>query len=221
MVEHLAEYFTYAIEQGGYIGAGLLMALESMVAPVPSELVMPFVGFLVVEGKFSLTAAILVTSLGSIIGSLVSYYMGYYGGRPVVLKLGRYLLLNREHLEWTEQWFSRHGSWTIFVSRFVPVVRHLISIPAGLGRMRILPFVVYTLIGATIWNSFLLFCGYKLRKNWTLVEQYTKELDIAVAVGLVICGIWFVAVHLRRSRAQSSERARTAVGVAGRDTSET
>jgi membrane protein DedA with SNARE-associated domain len=221
MVEHLAEYFTYAIEQGGYLGAGLLMALESMVAPVPSELVMPFVGFLVVEGKFSLTAAILVTSLGSIIGSLVSYYMGYYGGRPVVLKLGRYLLLNREHLEWTELWFSRHGSWTIFVSRFIPVVRHLISIPAGLGRMRVLPFVIYTLIGATIWNSFLLFCGYKLRKNWTLVEQYTKELDIAVAVGLVICGIWFVAVHLRRGRAQSSDRERAAADAAGRDTSET
>jgi membrane protein DedA with SNARE-associated domain len=221
MVEHLAEYFTYAIQQGGYVGAGFLMALESMVAPVPSELVMPFVGFLVVEGKFSATAAILATSLGSIIGSLVSYYMGYFGGRPVVLKFGRYLLLNQEHLEWTERWFSRHGSWTIFVSRFVPVVRHLISIPAGLGRMRVLPFVLYTLIGATIWNSFLLFCGYKLRKNWTLVEQYTKELDIAVAVGLVICGIWFVAVHLRRGRAHNSERARASLGTAGTDASET
>ena len=106
MVEHLAWYFTYAIEQGGYLGAAFLMALESMVAPVPSELVMPFVGFLVVEEKFSLWAAILVTSLGSIIGSLISYYMGYFGGRPVVLRVGRYLLLNQEHLEWTERWFQ-------------------------------------------------------------------------------------------------------------------
>ena len=95
MVEQLAVYFTYMIEQGGYWGAGFLMMLESMVAPVPSELVMPFVGFLVVEGKFSPVVAILVTSLGSIVGSLVSYYMGYYGGRPVVLKVGRYLLLNQ------------------------------------------------------------------------------------------------------------------------------
>jgi len=201
MVEHLAGYFTYAIEQGGYLGAAFLMAMESMVAPVPSELVMPFVGFLVVEEKFSLWAAILVTSLGSIIGSLVSYCMGYFGGRPVVLRVGRYLLLNHEHLEWTERWFRRHGSWTIFVSRFIPVVRHLISIPAGLGRMRLLPFCVYTLIGATLWNSFLLWLGYKLRQNWMLVQQYSHELDMLVAIGLVAVTIWFAAVQLRRARA--------------------
>ena len=177
------------------------MAMESMVAPVPSELVMPFVGFLVVEEKFSLWAAIFAASLGSITGSLISYYVGYFGGRPVILKVGRYLLLNEEHLEWTERWFGRHGSWTIFVSRFVPVVRHLISIPAGLGRMRLLPFCVYTLIGATMWNSFLLWCGYKLRQNWMLVEQYSRELDMLMAVGLVAVAIWFAAVHLRRARA--------------------
>jgi membrane protein DedA with SNARE-associated domain len=201
MVEQLAGYFIYAIEQGGYLGAAFLMAMESMVAPVSSELVMPFVGFLVVEGKFSLWGAIFATSLGSIVGSLVSYCMGYFGGRPVVLKVGRYLLLNPEHLEWTERWFSRHGSWTIFVSRFIPVVRHLISIPAGVGRMRLLPFCVYTLLGATMWNSFLLWLGYKLRQNWMLVQQYSHELDMLAAVGLVVVTIWFVAVHLRRARA--------------------
>lgn len=201
MVQYLAVYFTYLIEKLGYLGAGILMALESMVAPVPSELVMPFVGFLAVEGKFSVPLAILVTSVGSIIGSLVSYYMGYWGGRPFVLKVGRYLLLNREHLEWTERWFERNGSWTIFVSRFIPVVRHLISIPAGLGRMRLVPFCLYTLLGATIWNTFLLICGYKLRQNWTLVEQYSHEVDIVVAVALLLGGIWFVVTHLRRGRA--------------------
>lgn len=200
MVQHLAVYFTYLIEKLGYLGAGFLMALESMVAPVPSELVMPFVGFLAVEGKFSVPLAILATSAGSLIGSVISYYMGYLGGRPFVMKVGRYLLLNREHLEWTERWFDRHGSWTIFVSRFIPVVRHLISIPAGLGKMRLLPFCLYTVLGATIWNSFLLVCGYKLRQNWTLVEQYSHELDVAVAVALVLAGIWFVLTHLRRGR---------------------
>ena len=200
MVQHLAVYFTYLIEKLGYLGAGFLMALESMVAPVPSELVMPFVGFLAVEGKFSVPLAILATSAGSLIGSVISYYMGYLGGRPFVMKVGRYLLLNREHLEWTERWFDRHGSWTIFVSRFIPVVRHLISIPAGLGKMRLLPFCLYTVLGATIWNTFLLVCGYKLRQNWTLVEQYSHELDVAVAVALVLAGIWFVLTHLRRGR---------------------
>ncbi|HMK36123.1 MAG TPA: DedA family protein [Desulfomonilaceae bacterium] len=200
MVEYLAEYFTYAIEHLGYFGAGLLMTLESMVAPVPSELVMPFVGFLVHEGKFSFVAAILATSLGSIIGSLISYYMGYFGGRPFVLKAGRYLFLNREHLEFTENWFARHGSWTIFVSRFIPVVRHLISIPAGLGRMKIVPFCVYTIVGATTWNVFLLVCGYKLRQNWRLVQQYSHELDLLMVVVLAAAGIWFVVTHVRRAR---------------------
>ena len=201
MVEQLAVYFTYIIEKLGYFGAGFLMCLESMVAPVPSELVMPFVGFLAVEGKFSIAASIIATSVGSIVGSLLSYCMGYYGGRPLVLKVGRYLLLNHEHLEWTERWFERHGSWTIFVSRFVPVVRHLISIPAGLGKMRLLPFCLYTLIGATMWNSFLFFCGYKLRQNWTLVQQYSHELDIVAVIVLAIAGLWFVVTHLKRSRA--------------------
>jgi membrane protein DedA with SNARE-associated domain len=200
MVEHLAQYFTYAIEKGGYWGAGLLMGLESMVAPVPSELVMPFVGFLVAEGKMTLIGAIFATSLGSILGSLLSYYLGYLGGRPLVLRVGKYLLLNQHHLEWTERWFDRHGSGTILISRFIPVVRHLISIPAGLGKMRLAPFCLYTLIGATIWNSFLLYCGYKLRQNWTMVEQYSKELDIAVVVILLIAAIWFISVHVRRNR---------------------
>jgi membrane protein DedA with SNARE-associated domain len=199
MVEHLAEYFVYAIESTGYAGAGLLMALESMIAPVPSELVMPFVGFLVAEGKFAMITAIVATSIGSLIGSLISYWMGYFGGKPFVLTVGRYLLLNLEHLAWTEQWFARHGSWTIFVSRFIPVVRHLISIPAGVGKMRIVPFCLYTLIGATIWNSFLLLCGYKLRQNWTVVQQYSHIVDIGVVIVLLLGIGWYAVRHLRSS----------------------
>ncbi len=200
MFEFLATYFTYIIEQLGYAGAAFLMALESMVAPVPSELVMPFVGFLVHEGKFSLPAAILATSIGSIVGSVVSYYMGYWGGRPLVLKVGRYLLLNPEHLVWTERWFAERGSWTIFVSRFVPVVRHLISIAAGLGRMKVAPFCIYTVLGATMWNSFLLGCGYFLRQNWTLVQQYSHEVDLVVVIGFAVVGVWFALAHFRRVR---------------------
>ena len=144
MVAQLTEYFTYIIEQMGYWGAAFLMALESMIAPVPSELVMPFVGFLAADGKFSIPMAIVFTSIGSLVGSLISYYLGLWGGRPLVLKAGRYLFLNHEHLEWTERWFAKNGSWTIFVSRFIPVVRHLISIPAGLGRMNVWRFSIFT-----------------------------------------------------------------------------
>jgi len=127
--------------------------------------------------------------------------MGYWGGRPAVMKVGRYLLLNHEDLEWTERWFARHGAWTIFVSRFIPVVRHLISIPAGLGKMKLVPFCIYTLIGATLWNSFLLACGYKLRQNWKLVETYSKQIDVVALVVLGAGLVWFVTAHLRRVKA--------------------
>ncbi len=200
MIAHLSVYFTYIIEQLGYWGAGFLMALESMIAPVPSELVMPFVGFLAAEGKFSIPTAIIVTSAGSVIGSLISYFLGLWGGRPLVIRAGRYLFLNHEHLEWTERWFDKHGSWTIFISRFIPVVRHLISIPAGLGRMNLGHFCLFTIAGATIWNSFLLFCGYKLRQNWTLVEKYSHELDILVlSVAILAFGAWMVVKRLRKN----------------------
>jgi membrane protein DedA with SNARE-associated domain len=204
MVEYLAEYFVYAIERAGYAGAGFLMALESMIAPVPSELVMPFVGFLVAEGKFDVLTAIVATSIGSLVGSLVSYWMGYYGGRPFVLSVGRYLFLNLEHLTWTEQWFAKHGSWTIFISRFIPVVRHLISIPAGVGKMRFGPFCLYTVVGATIWNSFLLGCGYTLRQNWTIVQQYSHIVDIGVVAALLICAGWYAVRHYRQSGADGN-----------------
>ena len=118
----------------GYTGICFLMALESMVVPLPSELVMPFAGFLVHQGRFSFTGALIAATLGSLIGSLISYAMGYYGGEIFVKKIGRYLLLDEKDLEWSEKWFAKRGEATIFFARFVPVVRHLISIPAGLAK---------------------------------------------------------------------------------------
>jgi membrane protein DedA with SNARE-associated domain len=184
----------------GYFGAASLMALESMVAPIPSEAVMPFVGFQVVDGKWNLWIAILVTSLGSIAGSLASYLMGLYGGKPFVLKVGKYLLLDRDDLTMTEKFFHRRaGTLTIFISRFIPVVRHLISVPAGIGRMSLFPFLLATLVGATLWNSFLLVCGMKLREHWTVVQQYSHEVDMVVGV-LLLAGIaWFVRSRLGRN----------------------
>jgi len=180
------------LDATGYLGAAILMALESMVAPVPSEAVMPFVGFLVADGKWNLWLAIGFTSFGSIFGSLVSYLMGYYGGRPLVLRVGKYLLLDEHDLEITENFFQRcSGSVTIFLSRFIPVIRHLISIPAGTGHMPPWPFIIATFLGATIWNSFLLLCGMKLREHWTLVQKYSHQVDLVVV--LIILGgmAWF------------------------------
>lgn len=208
LTEAISQFAIRILETTGYAGAALLMALESMIAPVPSEAVMPFVGFLVADGKWGLTEAILATSLGSFLGSYLSYLMGYYGGRPFVLKVGKYLLLDVHDLEMTERFFQRKGSsLTLFASRFVPVVRHLVSIPAGIGKMPFWPFAIATTAGATMWNSFLLFCGFKLRENWELVNTYRHQFDGLIIGMLVLSIAWYVWYKLKRKRTMRAKSA--------------
>lgn len=206
MTQFISDFAIRCLDTAGYAGAAFLMALESMIVPIPSEAVMPFVGFLVADGKWSLGLAVLATSTGSLVGSLTSYYMGFYGGKPVVLKVGKYLLLDQHDLEMTERFFQRRsGTLTLFISRFIPVVRHLISIPAGMGRMPVVPFCIATVVGATLWNGFLLACGMKLREHWNLVLKYAHEVDLVVVVVLLVGMAWFVRSRLarRNSRTQS------------------
>jgi membrane protein DedA with SNARE-associated domain len=191
ITEFIAEWATRVLEQAGYGGLVFLMALESMIAPVPSEAVMPFAGFLVVQGAFSLEGAVLASSAGTLIGSWIGYLMGLWGGYPVVERWGRYLLLNREHLDWTARWFERRGEITILVARFIPIVRHFISIPAGVARMSPWRFSIYTLIGGTAWNGILLWLGMALRERWELIHEYTHHVDIGVAVILAACLAWW------------------------------
>jgi membrane protein DedA with SNARE-associated domain len=198
LTEALCYYNTWFINQCGYVGVFLLMTLESMVAPVPSELVMPFAGFLIFTGQFGVVPVMAASTLGSIVGSLLSYGMGMLG-KPVVLRYGRYLLLNVHHLEWTEQFFLRHGGKTIFISRFIPVVRHLISIPAGLARMPLIPFILYTAVGATLWNMFLTYLGFRLKQNWPVIQKYTHILDYFVVAGLIGATVYLVW-KIKRSR---------------------
>ncbi len=199
LTEALCYYNTWFINQCSYVGIFVLMTLESMVAPIPSELVMPFAGFLIFSGHFDPWMVMVASSLGSIVGSLLSYGMGRLG-EPVVLRYGRYLFLNVHHLEWTKGFFERHGGKTIFIARFIPVVRHLISIPAGLARMSLVPFVIYTLVGATLWNGFLTYLGVRLRENWWIIQRYTHILDYLVAAVLLALVAYFLW-KLRASRA--------------------
>jgi membrane protein DedA with SNARE-associated domain len=190
LTETLCYYNTLFINQCSYAGVFVLMALESMIAPIPSELVMPFAGFLIFTGHFDPVMVMVASSLGSVAGSLLSYGLGMLG-EPVVLRYGRYLLLNPHHLEWTKKFFARHGGKTIFISRFIPVVRHLISIPAGLARMSLVPFILYTAVGATLWNGFLAYLGVRLKENWPLVQQYTHILDFLVVAGFLAVAVYF------------------------------
>lgn len=206
MIEQIALWIEYIMEVLGYPGLVLMMALESMVAPVPSEIVMPFAGFLIVKGSFTIWGGIVASSLGTIIGSLISYYMGKWGGYPIVIRFGKYLLLDKEHLDFTVRWFEKRGEITILTCRFIPVVRHLISIPAGVGNMNIIKFSIYTLIGGTIWNTILLFAGIWLKEHWHIIHDYSSQIDKVVVVILVIGGAWWVWKQLQRRKAKAESK---------------
>jgi membrane protein DedA with SNARE-associated domain len=198
---YIGQFAINTIEFLNYPGLSILMALESMVFPLPSELVMPFAGFLSFEGKMNFGLVILFSSLGSLVGSLISYYMGLYGGKKFVLKFGNYILLDVSDLEKTEKWFNKKGKKTIFISRFIPIVRHLISIPAGIGKMNLKIFCLYTILGATLWNGFLAFSGYILGKNWNLVRHYSDYISIIITPILLFALVYFIYRHVKNKLA--------------------
>lgn len=192
MIEFVFEYAASIISYFGYLGVFILMTLESMIFPVPSEAVMPFAGYIAYQGKFNLLFVVFIATLGSIFGSLISYYIGKYGGEKFVSKIGKYMFLNEEHLIMTEQWFNRRGQSTIFISRFIPVVRHFISIPAGIAKMNKAKFITYTFLGAFGWNYILAYAGFKLGKNWKLISEYSGYIDIAVIIGILLLLILYL-----------------------------
>ncbi len=198
ITEFIISAATALIAKTGYAGVFFLMVLESMVAPVPSEAVMPFAGFLWFQKTFTLWGIIVASTAGSLVGSLISYWIGAYGGRAIVERYGKYLLLNTHHLDVTERFFARYGTKAVFASRFIPVVRHLISIPAGVGKMPLGKFCLYTIFGAGLWNGFLAWVGYALGQNWQSVQRYGHAIDIVVVVVIIFTLLYFVYRHTRQ-----------------------
>ncbi len=192
LTEWIAAWATAFIATTGYAGVFVLMVMESMVLPIPSEAVMPFAGFNIVDGNLTWAGVIIAATVGSIVGSLISYYIGYFGGKPFVTKFGKYLLLNQHHLELSEKFFAKNGEITILIARFIPIVRHLISIPAGFGKMNLWRFIIFTTIGAGIWNAFLTWVGFVLRENWDEVMKYSHVIDIVVLGVLGIAALYYL-----------------------------
>jgi membrane protein DedA with SNARE-associated domain len=186
----------------GYGGIFFLMMLESMVVPVPSEFVMPFAGFLVAQGTFNFILVILTSTLGSITGSLIFYYVGKTGAHTLVEKYGKYVLVDIEDIKKTEEWFNKRGELTVFIARLVPVVRHLISLIAGVGKMNVKKFSLYTILGAALWNAILTYLGFLLGQHWNEVSQYLEGLDIVIVILLVLGCLYFVYRHLARAKKQ-------------------
>jgi membrane protein DedA with SNARE-associated domain len=199
----------------GYPGLFLLIVLESTMVPIPSLLVMPFAGFLASRGDFSLPAILVLNTCAALTGSLISYWLGRAGGKPLLLKYGKYVFVRPKDIEKTEEYFARHGGKTIFIGRFLPVVRHLISIPAGIARMPILPFSALTAAGATIWGGGLMVLGYWLRENWEPVSEKMKHYDHLIALGVVVI-IAAIAIRffLQRRKAQAAAKAASSVDAA-------
>jgi len=191
LIEPIIEFCVHFIKQAGYAGIIILMAMESTAFPIPSEVVIPFAGFLIYDGKLNMLAVILAGAIGSVIGAVFSYYIGKFFGRTFILKYGRYVFISKKHLITTENFFQKHGEKTVFIARFIPVVRHLISFPAGMARMDIKKFSLYTFVGSFIWCGILAYSGYILNQNWSMIEQYISILDYVFILGVIILVIWF------------------------------
>lgn len=202
MLDSVATYVKDVIDSMGYSGLFLLIVLESTLVPIPSMLVMPFAGYLASTGRFSLVAILAINGAAAITGSLLSYLLGAAGGKPLLLRYGKYVMIRPDDLRKTEEFFARHGAWTVLIGRFLPVVRHLISIPAGIARMRLPLFVLQTFLGAMIWGGGLMIVGYEIGANWESFAKTAKRFDLLIGVLILVVGALVAFRFWRRRRAQ-------------------
>ncbi len=198
LIALLAGFVISTISALGYAGVLLLMAIESACIPLPSEVIMPFSGYLVSQGQLTLWGVALAGALGCVLGSLVAYYVGLWGGRPLVQKYGRYLLISHHDLDLADRWFGRHGDITIFVGRLLPVVRTFIAFPAGVSRMPLLKFVAYTFVGSLIWCWCLAWVGMRLGEHWDTLGTWFHRFDALILALIVLGAAWWIWRHLRQ-----------------------
>ena len=175
-----------------YLGIFILMALESANIPIPSEIIMPFSGFLVFQGKLSFWMVVVIGALGNLLGSILSYFIGSELGRPFILKYGKYILVPEKEFLWVEKWFNKNGKAAIFLGRVVPVVRTFISLPAGVAKMDFAEFTAYTLIGCVIWSALLTYIGLILGPNWNSIIAFFNKLDILVIAIVIVFFVWYI-----------------------------
>ncbi len=192
------------IGAAGYGGITLLMAIESACIPLPSELIMPFAGYLVYEGQLNLWWVATAGAIGCNLGSLVAYEIGYYGGRPLVERYGRWILMGKRELEWAERFFGRWGYLAVFVGRLLPVIRTFIALPAGVARMPRGRFHIYTFLGSWPWCLALAYFGMKLGENWRSLGKYFHQFDFVIGIALVAAIAWFIWSHWQ-NRMQAAE----------------
>lgn len=192
ILEFLARFIISVISSAGYLGIILLMGIESACIPLPSEVIMPFSGYLVSVGRFQLTWVAVAGALGCNLGSLVAYYVGSWGGRPLVEKYGRYVLITRHDLARADRFFARYGDWAVFIARLLPVIRTFIALPAGIARMNVARFHIYTFLGSLPWCWVLAYAGLKLGEHWRDLRYYFHRCDTVIGILIVVGAVWFI-----------------------------
>lgn len=207
----LAAFVIYVISSGGYPGIVLLMAIESACIPLPSEVIMPFSGYLVFTGRFSLVWVATFGAIGCNLGSVLAYEVGAYGGRPLIERYGKYILLSQHDLELADRFFQRWGSATVFIGRLLPVIRTFIALPAGIAKMPRLRFHVYTFLGSWPWCFVLAYIGMKLGQNWNTLGKYFHRFDAVIGAFLVIGIAFFLWSHWKYRVRSSQSKATPAV----------
>lgn len=174
----------------GYWGVALGMAIESANIPLPSEVILPFGGYLVYTGRLEFYTTVMAGTIGGMVGSALSYYLGLKGGRPFLAKYGRYFGFSMKHLDTAERWFARYGEATVFFTRLMPIIRTFISLPAGIARMDFKKFLVYSFFGSLPWSLLLVYIGLKLGQNWKTIEVWFHRMDVVVVIGIVVIIIY-------------------------------
>ncbi|GBF35449.1 lipoprotein B [Desulfocucumis palustris] len=186
IIEVMAREVTVRIAALGYWGVAIGMAIESANIPLPSEIIMPFGGYLVSTGQLNLYWTAVAGAVGGTVGSVISYILGLYGGRPFLLKYGRYFGVSHKNFDIAEKWFLRYGEATVFFTRLMPIIRTFISFPAGISGMNFPRFVIYTFLGSLPWCFFLTYLGMKLGEHWEDLKPWFHRLDVVVAAVIVV-----------------------------------
>src|SRR5712671_5423255 len=205
IIELLSVFIVATIARLGYAGVVLLMAIESACIPLPSEIIMPFSGYLVYTGRFNLWAVGIAGAFGCVVGSLVAYWVGMYGGRPLIEKYGRYILVSPHDLDMADRWFASHGEIIVFVSRLLPAIRTFIAFPAGVARMNLKRFVLYTFAGSLPWCLGLAYVGQKLGEKWNkddTLKTWFHRFDFLIGIAAVLVIGWWIWRHLRHLHAE-------------------
>jgi membrane protein DedA with SNARE-associated domain len=206
ILKPIIDFIVSFISSLGYPGIFLLMILESALIPRPSEIIMPFSGFLVSKGIFGSIGVVLAGTIGNLVGSILTYYLGLKAGRAFILKYGKYILFKKSHLELTEELFQKYGDKIAFFCRLLPAIRTYISLPCGVGKTNFIKFTIYTFLGSLVWNSMLTYVGILLGDNWNNIDKYAVYLDIVSASVITVFIIWFVVkLRKRNKRNQKSE----------------